>query len=291
VALNEGDGHVDDLHGSYTGAGNLVGIDPSFRRNPSDGGDGWGDDPDTAGVDEGANDDYGDLRLTATSVAVDFMGDASLLPADTTDLDGDGDTSEPIPFDLDGNARVVGGVVDVGAYEYRGSVLPGRETPSLEITSLTDVVDIYDGAVTLREAILYSGLDSTSSEITFAASLFASGAASITLRGMPLLIVEDMQIAGPGVDLLTINADGRSRVFSILGSEAEVDIEGIKIIGGVAPQNDGGGGGIANRGALTLTNTTVSGNSATSLDSHGRRSPNRSFAWDRTMIALRWFIC
>jgi len=28
-----------------------------------------------------------------------------------------------------------------------------------------------------------------------------------------------------------------------------------------------------------------------SLDSHGRRSPNKSFAWDRTMIALRWFIC
>jgi len=49
-----------------------------------------------------------------------------LLPADTFDLDADGDTTEPIPFDLAGNARLVNGTVDMGAYEFVAPVLvPG----------------------------------------------------------------------------------------------------------------------------------------------------------------------
>ena len=35
------------------------------------GGDGWGDDLDTPNTDEGANDDYGDLRLLPDSPAID----------------------------------------------------------------------------------------------------------------------------------------------------------------------------------------------------------------------------
>ena len=83
---------------------------------PSDGGDGWGDDPYTQYLDESANDDYGDLRLTLTSPAVN-AGDNAFLPQDTSDMDGDGNTTEPIPFDLDGNPRIHGRVVDMGAYE------------------------------------------------------------------------------------------------------------------------------------------------------------------------------
>ena len=44
-------------------------------------------------------------------------GDNSLLPADITDIDGDGDTTEPIPYDLVNNPRIVGEAVDMGAYE------------------------------------------------------------------------------------------------------------------------------------------------------------------------------
>jgi CSLREA domain-containing protein len=249
IALNRNpDGYLDDFYGIYTGSGNLLGIDPSFILNPSDGGDGWGDNPDTLEVDEGANDDYGDLRLGPGSVAIDFMGVASSLPPGATDLGGD--------------PRVVGGVIDVGAYEYQGVVAPGRETPALVVDSLTDVLDLYDGAVTLREAILYAGLDSTGSEITFASSLLASGPASITLNGMWLLIGEDMRIVGPGPDLLTVDGDGRSRVFSIFRHDIDVDIEGLKITGGVSHDCEGMGGGILNRGDLTLTNMVVSGNLA-----------------------------
>ena len=74
--IGDGSGQTDLLHGHH---GNLVGtsanpIDPRFAAAPSDGGDGWGDDPDTAGIDESANDNYGDLRLRADSPAVDAGG-------------------------------------------------------------------------------------------------------------------------------------------------------------------------------------------------------------------------
>jgi len=88
------------------------------------------DDPqfvDADGSDDivGTADD--DLRLRLTSPAID-AGRNSYVPADTSDLDGDGDTGEPVPFDLagkprfmdiatmDNNARATP-VVDMGAYE------------------------------------------------------------------------------------------------------------------------------------------------------------------------------
>ena len=79
-----GDGTGSVSPGRPVENGNQVGsdsspIDPRFVRNPSDGGDGWGDNPDTSDVDESANDDFGDLSLRPDSQAVD-AGDDSLLP-------------------------------------------------------------------------------------------------------------------------------------------------------------------------------------------------------------------
>jgi len=82
----------------------------------------WGDgniDDDPCFV----NADSNDFHLLPSSPCIDG-GDNDSVPADTTDLDGDGNTTEPIPWDLDGNPRVVDGnndgnaVVDMGAYEY-----------------------------------------------------------------------------------------------------------------------------------------------------------------------------
>jgi hypothetical protein len=58
-----------------------------------------------------------DLRLQEGSPCID-TGSTDALPADTADLDDDSDVLEDIPFDLDGNDRVVDGGVDMGAYEY-----------------------------------------------------------------------------------------------------------------------------------------------------------------------------
>ncbi|MFN2137407.1 MAG: PKD domain-containing protein [Candidatus Promineifilaceae bacterium] len=62
---------------------------------------------------DAANDD---LRLRGTSPAVDSGNDVH-LPADTLDLDGDLDTSEQLPLDRAGGARIYGNSVDMGAYE------------------------------------------------------------------------------------------------------------------------------------------------------------------------------
>lgn len=57
-----------------------------------------------------------DSRLMPGSPLID-AGDNLLLPADTADIDGDGDTSEPIPIDLGARRRIQDGTVDIGAYE------------------------------------------------------------------------------------------------------------------------------------------------------------------------------
>ncbi|MEQ8317540.1 MAG: GC-type dockerin domain-anchored protein [Phycisphaerales bacterium] len=68
-----------------------------------------------------------EYRPVAGSPVID-AGNTTLLPADAFDLDGDGDLSEPIPFDAAGLARAVDDpatpdtgvgspVVDMGAYE------------------------------------------------------------------------------------------------------------------------------------------------------------------------------
>jgi predicted outer membrane repeat protein len=99
-----------DLYGilGVGSGGVLLGMDPGFVRNPSDGGDGWGDDPTTADVDEGANDDFGNLRLRENGPAVNAGINGLAVDA------GGG----ALATDRDGKQRVIYGTVDIGAYEF-----------------------------------------------------------------------------------------------------------------------------------------------------------------------------
>ncbi|MEM9222917.1 MAG: right-handed parallel beta-helix repeat-containing protein [Pseudomonadota bacterium] len=88
------------------------------------------------GVLAGAlGDNGGSVQTIALRPGGDAVGrgDATLLPADTFDLDNDGVTAETLPIDATGGPRV-DGTVDLGAVE-------AREAPSLIVTTLTDVVD------------------------------------------------------------------------------------------------------------------------------------------------------
>jgi hypothetical protein len=94
-----------DVQGGWTGTGNIS-TDPQFTRLGTRSIEGeWID---------------GDYRLKASSPAID-AGSSTALPADSLDLDGDGNTSEVLPVDLNGNSRVLGSQVDMGAYEQAGS--------------------------------------------------------------------------------------------------------------------------------------------------------------------------
>ena len=90
-------GSSDGWDGSLgTDGGGNIDSDPMFVRMPDDGGDGWGDKWTTKDIDESANDDYGDLRLLASSPCID-SGDSTVINEDITTT----------VFDFDGNPRFV----------------------------------------------------------------------------------------------------------------------------------------------------------------------------------------
>jgi len=93
---------VDGWTGGLGGEGNC-GSDPNLV------------DPDGADNVLGTVDDLPRIDNCASPCA--DAGDNNRLPLDTFDLDDDGDLLEPIPLDVRGGARIVAGVVDIGAYE------------------------------------------------------------------------------------------------------------------------------------------------------------------------------
>jgi predicted outer membrane repeat protein len=94
------------VQGGWTGlGGNNISSDPQFV--------------DADGPDNAAGSDDDNLRLQTGSPCVG-AGNNATVPADTLDLDDDGDTAEPKPLDLDGNPRIVDTTVDMGAYEHQG---------------------------------------------------------------------------------------------------------------------------------------------------------------------------
>jgi hypothetical protein len=107
-----------------------------------------------------------DLRLQMNSPAID-AGDNTALPADSLDLDSDGDLAEPLPIDLDNHQRIVDGgsgraVVDMGAYEF--GALPVHvavEVPDPEIgeplVSWTVYPNPFRDQTTLRFSLRRSG--------------------------------------------------------------------------------------------------------------------------------------
>jgi hypothetical protein len=81
---------------------------------------------DANGTPTDANDDFwvdGDYHLLASSPCID-TADNNSVPTDTDDIDNDGNTTEPIPWDLDNRPRFVDGdcndtdIVDMGPYEF-----------------------------------------------------------------------------------------------------------------------------------------------------------------------------
>jgi uncharacterized repeat protein (TIGR01451 family) len=96
----------------------------------------------------------GDYRLGAGSPAID-AGDNASLPADDDDLDGDGDTSETLPLDLDGNPRIVSNVVDLGAYEVPLFI---NKTVNNDTPAPGDIIEYT--------VIVTSGLETSSAIIT-----------------------------------------------------------------------------------------------------------------------------
>lgn len=94
------------VENGFSGGDNIVTSYPYFR-SPSD--------PDGYDNKWGTADD----GLVPYSSSVIDVGDNAALPLDTEDIDNDGDRDEVIFYDLKWDSRIMGGKVDLGAYEYR----------------------------------------------------------------------------------------------------------------------------------------------------------------------------
>lgn len=88
-----------DVQGGWPGVGNID-ADPLFVQPGTD-----------------------NLRLAFGSPCLN-AGSNAALPPDNFDLDVDGDMTEPISLDLDGEPRIQDGVVDLGAFEGANDALP-----------------------------------------------------------------------------------------------------------------------------------------------------------------------
>jgi hypothetical protein len=87
---------------------------------------------------------------------------------------------------------------------------------------------------------------------------FQSGlTGTIPLTSGELAISKDLTIAGPGASVITVSGNQASRVFDIAAA-VNASISGLTIADGFASSF---GGGILNAGTLTLTASTLSGNS------------------------------
>ncbi|MEM8679834.1 MAG: right-handed parallel beta-helix repeat-containing protein [Planctomycetota bacterium] len=154
--------------------------------------------------------------------------------------------------------------------------LEQRNLLTITVDTLIDELDgsIHDGDVSLRDAIAAAPLGET---IDFA----VNGTIELDASLGPLTIGQDLLIDGPGLDSLMIDGQRGTGVFVI--TEGTVEISDLTISGGGATVAGGGvrtdiagnttlsrvrvsdsaalqGGAIANLGAMSIRDSTISGN-------------------------------
>jgi hypothetical protein len=115
----------------------------------------------------------------------------------------------------------------------------------------TECTTVSNTTCALRDALGYaiSGTDTI---------VFKSGIGpTITLANGTLALTDSVTITGPGAATLAVDGNGSVQVVAV-NSGVTATIGGLTIQNGNAPT----GGGLDNRGTLTLTNSIISGNAA-----------------------------
>ncbi|MFM6436409.1 MAG: beta strand repeat-containing protein, partial [Microcystis panniformis] len=230
-----------------------------------------------------------DLRLKSGSAALD-TGDANLLPSDSRDLDGDGNTTEKIPLDLANNLRVAGANVDLGAYE--GAQLAPVPTAAASRliyvrsnaggsnngTSWTDAFTSLQDAL----AAARSGDTIWVAGGTYKPTITTDRTATFTLKnqveiyggfaGSETSLSQRDIVANPTIlsgDIGTVNNAG-DNVYHVLTANLTTNaavLDGFTISGGNAngtgTNQNLGGGLFNNNGSPTLRNVIFENNNAT----------------------------
>ncbi len=129
-----------------------------------------------------------------------------------------------------------------------------------EVNSTSD--QTTTGLITLREAIEQANL-TTDSIIQFDPAVF-SGPQTITLEHNDLLITSSVTINGPGADLLKIDGNGKSRIFTVDDGEfdvQEVNINNLTLSNGdsTSDSNNLNGGCIVSLEQLSVNDSKITG--------------------------------
>jgi len=209
---------------------------------------------DAGGTDQvNADADLGPLAFNGGPTKTHALGassdaiDAGLNgPCPATDQRG---VSRPIDGDGDSTATC-----DVGAYEAAPFVF--------DVTRADDPAP--DGCLpddcSLREAVIAANGAPGADEITVPAGTYtrtiAGGGENAAATG-DLDLTDEVVITGAGPSETIVDADGIDRVFHVLAGAA-VELAGLQIVGG----SEFDGGGIYNAGTATVTDSTISGNTA-----------------------------
>jgi hypothetical protein len=158
--------------------------------------------------------------------------------------------------------------------------LPAQADTTFTVNATTDAsdADTTDGVCataenqcTLRAAIEQANASAGDDVIGFAPSVRGT----IALAGSELLIGSNLKVEGPGADVLSVSANNQSPVFHVQGGT--VEISGLTITGG-------SGGGIYNAGTLTVSNSTITGNTS-NWDGGGIYNFNGNLTVERSTIS------
>ncbi len=182
---------------------------------------------------------------------------------------------------------VTGKVVGVGTATSNNYAIDTRivEAPSLVVTTNSDVVDPYDYLTSLREAVGYANLRAGADTITFGngsgrgGTNFTDAAVdTILLTGGQLEISEGVALTGHSAANTVINAQHRSRIFEITSTAGDVTLSSLTLKNGRTTGNNasdldntfsGGAVRSLSSGTLTISKSTLSGNSTAGTFAHG----------------------
>lgn len=174
--------------------------------------------------------------------------------------------------------RVAGGRLDMGAYELPFDVAAPDATLIVDIVA--DEIDgnVAPGDLSLREAIAIANDSAGAQNIAFDPTVFGVARIIQLTRG-EMAIVDDVNIDGPGQDLLTIDAQQQSRLLNVSGSGVDVSLEGLSLVNGRTTGNNadngvddrfnGGAIRFVSSGTLTIDVSTLRNNSTAGFHANG----------------------
>jgi hypothetical protein len=226
-----------------------------------------------------------DGHLKTGSPCID-AGDNTAIPADVTDLDGDDNTTEPVPYDIDAEDRIMpgGGTVDMGADEfadadtdglpdwwetsYPTATDPGGDPDGDELTNLAEYEE-YSTNPIASPILVHPAWPYPYNTIQYGLDLASDGDT--------VLVVCCHIYSGTGnVDLdyagkwVVVRATGGSATIDCGGSGRAVNkdtikgtfavLEGFTITNGQAVEY--GGGLLTHQSRFMLKNCVLSGNAA-----------------------------